>query len=519
VLAVITIGAATALGKTVVSVPGATPGAPAVQVVKTVSGTGGMVNWWTYPLVVGGVLCTVTALLLLRRRRPAGSVGWGPRWRRPAALAAVLLIACQVVQSAVTTAVGDHKRLTTMDDYAPWGERQTDQRALVTQADNWPAYRTDPGRQQTVANDPMMVGGQGSQYYSSLTADVLSRTLIALGDGYTTRGRSLQSLDNPVTDAIFSVGARVYSPPDPHQSWWPQDGSKLRLVEQDAPPLVTVRSAEPTSSFGKSPFHNQELLLGADVYTEPTAREIKVQKGKGQLGRTPDGGYEVSPSDIVNRKPWITTSCPAGSEVFLYAPQYLGRALLYGSTQPDARFFGEVAGSRISAMQPLGTVPASGVVDIRLTPGGPGVIPAAGIGCLDTGKLAARVTELKADGATKVSVTGGLLGAGVHAELPAGTVGTAVLAVPRIAGWQCAVGGGAMRPAGEYLGLISVPLDGSATSVDCSFRPPGLRLGSAVGAAALLGLVGLAFFRFRRLGGAGRFGRFGGFARRKAAVR
>ncbi|MFI5733043.1 hypothetical protein ACIA49_23190 [Kribbella sp. NPDC051587] len=38
-------------------------------------------------------------------------------------------------------------------------------------------------------NDPMLTGGQGSQYYSSTIPDTTSKALIALGFGYTSRGR------------------------------------------------------------------------------------------------------------------------------------------------------------------------------------------------------------------------------------------------------------------------------------------------------------------------------------------
>ncbi|MGW3463133.1 hypothetical protein ACWDE9_27625 [Streptomyces olivaceoviridis] len=34
-----------------------------------------------------------------------------------------------------------------------------------------------------------------------------------------------------------------------------------------------------------------------------------------------------------------------------------------------------------------------------------------------------------------------------------------------------------------------MPLDGTSTSLTCTFHPPGLRLGTAVGAASLLTLV------------------------------
>ncbi|WP_306328142.1 hypothetical protein, partial [Streptomyces venezuelae] len=63
------------------------------------------------------------------------------------------------------------------------------------------------------------------------------------------------------------------------------------------------------------------------------------------------------------------------------------------------------------------------------------------------------------------------------------------------------------RPARAYQGLVAVPLDGRAASVTCSFRPPGLTLGGAVGAAALLAL--LATWALHRWGA--------GWPRRRAA--
>lgn len=75
-----------------------------------------------------------------------------------------------------------------------------------------------------------------------------------------------------------------------------------------------------------------------------------------------------------------------------------------------------------------------------------------------------------------------------------------MLAVPRVSGWRCAAGAAEPRPARAYEGLIAVPLDGRASTVTCSFQPPGLRLGGAVGLAALLALAatGLLHRRSRR---------------------
>ncbi|SEF13912.1 YfhO family protein [Streptomyces sp. Ag109_O5-10] len=420
-------------------------------------------TWPVVLLAVAGALAGL-ALLAVKNGRPA-LVG----------LAAMLLIGAQFGESAATAAVSTRVRLNMMDDYATWGDRQQRQADAVASADDWPAYRTEPGRDQTVANDPMMVGGQGSQYYSSLTSDVLGRTLAALGGGWTSHGRSLQSLDNPVTDAVFSVGARVHNPPDPHQTWLPQGGGPSTVTREDVPPLVTVRANAPhttPAAFGKSPYRNQELLLGARVYTLPTTTPGGEQQGDEVRGLP------------VRGKQTLTAHCRAGSEVFLWAPQYAGTARL-GTDGPQKLFRSDLEGSKRAAMQPLGTVPASGEVRIELTPNQPGRVPAQGpVGCLDTAHLRTAVQHLKSTGATKVTVSDGT----VHAQLPAGSKGTAVVAAPRIAGWRCSAGGAEVA-AGEFYGLIAVPLGASATSLTCTFHPPGLRLGAAVGGVSLLTLI------------------------------
>ncbi|GAB2613153.1 YfhO family protein [Streptomyces capparidis] len=434
-----------------------------------------LVEPWAYPLALAGAAAAVAALLLTRRCERA---------RRPrlAVAAAVLLVGAQIGQSSATAAVATASRLADKDDYAPWGERQRTQRQVIAEADGWPRYRTDPGREQTVGNDPLLVGGQGAQYYSSHTSEVLSRTLTALGGGWTSRGRSVQSLDNPVTDAVFSVGARVHSPPDPHQKWWPADGTTTHATRQDVPPLVTVRPAGPAPGFGPSAYRNQEKLLGAEVYTVP---EVAARTGAGP-GRPVRGeGLKLPARDRPNPVT-LTASCPAGSRVFLWAPRYWGTAALAGGAE-QGRFRADH--TKIAAMEPIGTVPAGGRVEVALgqQPGKPGVIPEGAVGCLDPDRLRDAVDRLKRTGATKVEVEGRR----VRAQLPPGTTGTAVVAAPRIAGWRCAAGDGPERPAANHLGLIAVPLDGTADSVSCTFHPPGLRLGTAVGAASLVGLAAL----------------------------
>ncbi|MGC9377185.1 YfhO family protein [Streptomyces sp. MH13] len=430
------------------------------------------------------------------------------RTRRPVlvGLAVVLLVGAQVGESAATSAVATRLRLDHLDDYAPWGTRQQRQADAIAGAEDWPRYRTDPGREQTVGNDPMVVGGQGAQYYSSLTADVFSRMLTALGGGWTSRGRNVQSLDNAVTDVIFSVGARVHSPPDQHQRWNPRDRSPLTVSRQDVPALVTVRPSgaatparEGVAALGPSPYRNQETLLGARVYTVPRLT-VRTPAGK-QPDRSADAARPGLRVDATRRtagpgpapKPSITARCPAGSEVYLWAPHFSGTARLTAAPAggtgagtaygPTGRFTADAA--KIAAMQRLGRVPADGRLRIELAPTRAGTVPDGAVGCLDTARLRTAVEHLKATGASEVTVSDGTL----HARLPAGSTGTAVVAAPRIAGWRCAAGDASAVPAEQYYGLIAVPLDGSSTSLTCSFRPPGLRLGTAVGGASLLALA------------------------------
>ncbi|AJP00255.1 membrane protein [Streptomyces cyaneogriseus subsp. noncyanogenus] len=486
-----------------------------LALIAAVASRSGLVHSYAWPVLLLAVAGALGGLLLLRRAeavRPAapsgpgtgggpaaatGAAAGGAAVRRRAALtglAVALLVGAQLGEATATSAVATRLRLNHMDDYAPWGSRQQRQAETISGAGGWPAYRTDPGREQTVGNDPMMVGGQGAQYYSSLTADVFSRTLTALGGGWTSRGRNVQSLDNAVTDAVFSVGARVHSPPDQHQRWNPRDRGPVTVSRQDVPPLVTVRpSAAPAartgvSAFGASPYRNQELLLGSRVYTVPPLT-VRTEDG-GRPGRAARdrAGAVVEPPRAkapAAHRPTVAARCPAGSEVYLWAPHFSGTARLTGiPAHPlTGRFISDA--TKIAAMQRLGTAPPSGRVRIELSPTRTGTVPDGAVGCLDTARLRTAVQRLKATGAVEVSVSDGA----VRARLPAGSKGTAVLAVPRIAGWRCAAGGAPAAPAQTYHGLIAVPLDGSATSVTCTFRPPGLRLGAAVGGVSLLALV------------------------------
>ncbi|MFG3492045.1 YfhO family protein [Streptomyces sp. NPDC047972] len=364
---------------------------------------------WALALTAAGLAATAGALLLTRRGRHG-------------ALAALLVVGTVVGQAAATTAYADRERLARLDDYPPWGDGQRRRAAALAEADGWPAHRTDPGLPRVAGNDPLLLGGQGAAYYSSHTPAVLTELMTALGGGWTSRGRNLLSLDNPVTDALFGVGAR-----------W-RAGEVVRADPSAPPlPLVTVRPPGPGPAYGPSPFRNQELLLGARVYEAPRA-----------------GG-----------------ACRVGTEVFLWAPDATGTAGL-------GRYETELLGGRPkrrAALTSLGVqeraearprIPRGGTAEVR---------------CLDRDRLRAAVAALRGRAATGVEVRSD----GLTATLPPGATGTAVVAAPRIAGWRCEG-----RPARAYGGLLAVGIRPGATAVRCAFHPPGLRAGLTAGAAGTL---------------------------------
>ncbi|MFF4170943.1 YfhO family protein [Streptomyces sp. NPDC001744] len=369
---------------------------------------------WSLPLAGAGLAAVAGALLL-------------PRRGRYGLLAALLVTGTLVGQSAATTAYADRERLGRLDDYPALGAAAERRAAALAAADGWPAYRTDSGLPRIAGNDPLLLGGQGAAYYSSHTPAVLTSTLDALGGGWTSRGRNLMGLDNPVTDALSGVGAR-----------W-RNGAVVRTDVRL--PLVTVRPPGPPPVYGPSPFRNQELLLGSRVYGTPRAG-----------------------------------ACPVGTEVFLWAPDATGRARL-GDREVRLR------GGRPKRQEAMVSLGFQRVPGLRPSLPGPGEL-----GCLDHGRLRAAVTALRARAATSVEVTP----SGIRAVLPPGG-GTAVVAVPRTAGWHCE-GAGPV----SYGGFLAVPLGDGRTEISCAFRPPGLRAGLAAGAAAALLLAATAVTARRR---------------------
>ncbi|MFK0213698.1 YfhO family protein [Streptomyces sp. NPDC090298] len=416
------------------------------------------IDRWTFPASGAAALLALAAVLLALAADRRSTARVLP------VLAVLLLAGAQAGEVAVTGKRIEEQQRSKVSWSPRVGPWHTTAAAEVARADDWPRHRTDPG-EVPGGNDVLLVGGQGADYYSSLTSDVTSRTLSSLGFGYYAKGRHPVTLDNPVADALFSIGTRLRSKPTEPVRQDAPPRATVTVTTTPVPPLITVRPpGRPATHPGDSAFARQERLLGADVYELPAPR---------RTGRT------------------LTVGCPAGSQVWFWAPEYRGTAALAG--ERPVSFDGKPPSVR-APMQALGTVPESGAVRIDLGPEGKLRLPQEPVGCLVRARLDSAVRELTATGATRVRADGHT----VTAELPPGSEGVAVLAAPRVSGWRCAAGDADPRPARAYQGLVAVPLDGRATTVSCSFRPPGITLGGAVGGAALLALAATAVLHRRR---------------------
>ncbi|MEI8413005.1 MULTISPECIES: YfhO family protein [unclassified Kribbella] len=427
--------------------------------------------------VVVPVVAAVAVLgWFLAHRRPAVS-----RWVRGGA--AALLVGAVLVETTVSAAAIDQARAKILGASAPWGDRQDQARSLVGSALDWPGQRVSPGATTTV-NDPMLIGGQGSEYYSSTIPNDLSKALLGLGFGYSSYGRATIDPKNPVVDAVFAIGARVVSDGDDPRS------GELRLEKRSVGPLVSMRPGKTWTSTDPGPFGRQETALGTNVYAVP---KVKAVAGPGVSVSDRRAGQMLIvtlPDAATPAEVRLTASCRAGAEIWLDAASFVGEVLIPGAgwqsvLKPNAKRPGVYTGA---PMLRVGTVGTDGVVDVPLRVTGQARLRAAPIGCLEPDRLTAAIDQLNQNRPAGVDVGGH----SIDVRLNPGTAGTVALGVLRIPGWRCAIDDGPARRPAEVAGVMAVRVDDKATKVSCDYRPAGARAGLAVGAAALITLVGVA---------------------------
>jgi uncharacterized membrane protein YfhO len=380
------------------------------------------------------------------------------RTKWPVVVAFAVLMVVVAVETTWTAVVTDEQRAKVLSaTEGPWDAAQTKRHDTVAAAQDWPQYRTEPGTSIT-PNDPMLLGGQGAGLYSSLLPYTLNHTLTDLGFGWSGYGRASHTLDNPVTDAIFAVGARLQL-----------RASGPTITRSVAPPLVTVRRNLGVTDTS-SAYAAQERLLGTKVYEIPDYKGTRFATGEVKL----------------------VGACTPGTTAFLNLPRVNGRARLADGIWHELSATRRPGINTNSAMVQLGTVPKSGVVLIEVNFGDApqGIPPKGAVGCLDRQALAKAVRRLRASGATDVEAGGH----SIRATLPPGSKGYAVVSVPRVSGWQCSAGDGKAQNPRDYGGLVAVPLTGNADRIECTFIPPGLRRGLAIGAASAALTLGIVLF-------------------------
>ncbi|MFD3541895.1 YfhO family protein [Streptomyces sp. NPDC058662] len=397
----------------------------------------------TWPAVLGGGAVSLLALVLL-------ALGEKRRYLVP--VAAVLMVGVVLAESTAAAANADARRARERwaQPVVTSSRSVNEHVAAVRGVNGWPAYRTDSGTPQTSYNDALALRAEGPQYYSSYLPEATYRALEPLGHGYKNDGRTIFGADNPVLDAIFSIGARVRPGPAPG-SW---TGTRF-----PAPPLVTVRTSPYTSpNPADSVYARQENVLGATVYTVP---------------RVTSGGTPTEQT--------YAAACAPGSEAFWYSPAVYG-TLRSGSTS-------RVLEDLVTGVVPLGPVPASGRVEVTVETRTQGATAGAyPLGCLDRSALDTAVRRLTATGATSVRVGGHTL----DAVLPPHTGATAVIAVTAVPGWRCSA------PVKPFHGLLAVDLAPGTDEVSCTFTPRGLTPGLAGAALGLMVLVAAAVGAARR---------------------
>lgn len=399
---------------------------------------------WTWPAVLGGGAISLLALVLLR-------LGEKRRFLIP--VAAALMIGVVFAESTVAAANADARRARER-----WAKPViTSDRSIgnhfeaVRDVAGWPAHRTDSGAPQSAYNDALALRAEGPQYYSSYLPEATYQALEPLGYGFKNDGRTFFGADDPVLDAIFSIGARVR--PGTTPGTW-------TASTFPAPPLVTVRTAPYTSpNPADSVYARQENVLGATVHQVPP-----VTRG----GTATEQTY--------------TARCTPGSEAYWYSPALYGTVRAGDGPQ-------RLLEDRMTGVTPLGTVPASGRVDVtvqtRTKDADAGAYP---LGCLDRAALDAAVRHLTATGATAVRPGGHT----IAATLPTPAGGTAVIATTAIPGWQCSA------PLKPFHGLLAVDLPPGTTTFSCTFTPKGLAPGLAGAALALLALAAVQVTTLRR---------------------
>ncbi|MET9379163.1 YfhO family protein [Streptomyces sp. NPDC002992] len=422
-------------------------------------------------LAVGGLVC-LALLLALHRYRSDRRVHGG----------VVLALAGYVFLSSAVAVLTTTRLRDSMEWWQP--KRTFDSRSLAAYkqlkaADAWPATRTDPGPHAVANNDPMLLAGQGGEYYSSYLPATTADTLQRLGTGWYIQGRHTRSFNDPVGRAIMGVS-----------SYLERRRGGVGFVQRTAtaPPVVTLRPAGTAldgTTGDPTIFARQERVLGAKLYEVPAfVPAAAITPGGTDTALVPGRGWPLKADRPGSRGTTFTAACTAGTEAYLYTPWLNGRVRVLGKT---VKVDGKYAMTSMPLIR-LGTVPADGRITATIHSARGQFLPEHPIGCLDRAALDRTVRHLRDTGPNRVETAGH----SISATFAPGTKGTAVVSVPATPGWRCSVDGGKARAPRTLGGLMAVELGDGASELSCSFRTPGLRLGLAASGAAAALLLAVA---------------------------
>ncbi|MFF2194577.1 YfhO family protein [Streptomyces sp. NPDC058157] len=443
-----------------------TAGAALTALLLVTAGTGSAVSRTTWLLTLAG--CGAALALPWCPAHRARHV------RRTAAAGLALTVALGAVGATLSL-----ERI--RDDSAWWqpkatfGPRTAAAYAAVRAQTAWPLTRSDPGPHAFADNDPLLLGGQGGAYYSSFVPAKSARTLAALGAGWYIGGRHLLSFgaDDSVGQALMGVAARLDA----------SDADPRGFAQHLAPalPLVTLRAAG-TRLDGEVPqdpsvFHLRNRLMDTPLYL---VRDID-----------PAGPPRLRPHTAAV----LSGRCPAGSDAYFHDPWYSGTVRALGAT---TTLRGQEAMTRNGLVR-LGRVTTADPFPVELRPTRTQPMAGPSLACVDPARLERTVRELAADRPTVLEATGHT----IRASFAGPRRNVAVVAVPAVDGWQCAVDGTTPQPPSSLGGLIAVRMNGGQ-SLACTYRTAGVRSGLALSAAAALVLLTVS------AAGAARRGRRGG---------
>lgn len=350
-----------------------------------------------------------------------------PRWPRAAAAALLVLVAAELLATAVAI---DEQR-DGFHRYDTWtaADSREARTAGAAARDAWPTHRVSLG-EDVRANGPALYGVAGMSYYSSSMPRLTAEVVTNLGLGWTSFGRGMAGTTDPGATPLLAIAETVDVP---------EAGSL-------PPAFPMIRSIPVAADLYESPFNTRNALYGVDVY-EPQVT-----------------GDSHEP---------LAITCPDRAVLQGWAPDGDGRWLVDGVVVADqSSVLSEGSQETRPGIQTLGEF--DGEVAVEFASDLPHDLT---LSCLRMDVLEAAVAEAPAP--SELEISGSRISA-TWSEPP----GEVVLATPFADEWRC--GDLTTR---RVAGLLTVQLADSS-SLACRFVPQGLVQGAGLSLLALLLLAG-----------------------------